>query len=353
MGWFKKSDKKKENKQMDDINAGMGEQSEVNEEVDQIFGELDRCYAEVKQSIQKEICGYKDMYVTARNEIIKYKNKVQVRAVMEELLPILSDIINDAQEQTTLDGLKSQLLTRFRQMKMALHGAGVDLSWHEKFQKVDESELLEATVEPTNDPKLHQCVAYTRKMGCVIRGEERYPLREELALYKFEEGERIGNVKSKGTITNAVASQPYYEQKCNDGQLKIGEPRPDLNATLRRERPPRADFTVINRCAIRLNTSISLVSQSKNCLLFKDGTTFYVGNELWLTLPMENINDDYNLYCLYVGTIMVDKEVKLRSPYVYYRLLPGFSDQRASLVLYYKDTTNTPSKMAEINLINE
>lgn len=349
MDLFKKLGTKKEDIGMNDNNAGMGERNEVNEEVEQIFGELDRCYAEVKRSIQRELCAYKDMFVRAENEAKIYKNKVQVRDVMMELLPILSDIKNDVEEETSLDDLRKTILIRFKQMKVALHRVGVNLLSHEKYQPVNGAEQLNATVQPTNDPKLHHCVAYTQRMGCVIRGEENNPLFETVVLYQYKKDEKIDDVKDKEPMSNVVASQSQCGQKHNDRQLKIGEPRPDLSANLIRDMPPRADFVMINRSAIRLNMPIELMSQSKRYILFKDGTTFYEGNDQGRNLPKESINDDYNLY---VGTIMVGKDVKLGSSCVYC-CAQDFSERRAKLVFYYYNTMNMPTRIAEINLKNE
>ena len=348
MGLFKKSDKKKENKKMDDIkmddiNVGMKEQSEVNEEMDQIFGELDRCYAEVKQSIQRELCEYRDMLTRAKNQANIYKNKVQVRDVMEELLPILSEMRNDILQEGTADDLRKILLTRFTQMKVALKRVGIELLLHERNKPVDGSEKLNvSSIQPTSDCRLHQCVAFSNKMGCIIKGEEDNPILEDVALFQFGNVEKQEIVREKGTSRQGPGQQREENQhylSIGSGQpvTKISKPDAEMIQNVNQERAIIPDFDIIDQTYIKLNKPISLCMQNWKGTLFAENDRIAVGIPRKRSIPYNlPYNARQNPMYLYLGSRLLAEDFRIYGSDVCYYLELDFAERKAILQLYYE-----------------
>ena len=88
--FFKKT--KKEEMKMEESTRGFSNQEINNETISQIFRGLDSEYAALKQAIAREFSDYDDMLARERKQATIYKNKVQVRDVMEEILPVLSEM---------------------------------------------------------------------------------------------------------------------------------------------------------------------------------------------------------------------------------------------------------------------
>lgn len=341
MGLFKKSGTKKENIKMDNVNESMGEQSAVDEEVAQIFGRLDESYAEVKRSIQQELCEYKDMLTRANNQANIYKNKVQVRDVMEELLPILSDIQNDVQEGTALDELKKTLLVRFKQMKAALKRVGIELLSHERNKPVDGSEKLNVTsIQPTNDRRLHQCVAFSNKMGCIIKGEEDNPILEDVALFQFSKTEKQETIRENETSRQSLVQQReeiQHHPSVGGGQSVSTGMKPDIkiNQNANQERTIIPDFDIIDQTCIKLNKPISLRMSNWNGTLFADNERLVIGTPKRQPIPYP-YNARQNLMYLYLGSKLLNENFRIYGSDVCYYLELDFAARKATLRLYYE-----------------
>ena len=343
MGWFKKSEKKKENIKMSNDNESMGGQSAVDEEVAQIFGRLDESYAEVKRSIQQELCEYKDMLARANNQANIYKNKVQVRDVMEELLPILSDILNDVQEGTALDELKKTLLVRFKQMKAALKRVGIELLSHERNKPVDGSEKLNvSSVQPTNDRRMHQCVAFSNKMGCIIKGEEDNPILEDVALFQFSETKRQGTTRENETPRQSPIQQRetiQHRPSAEGGQPVSMCMKPDIrtNHNANQERTIIPDFDIINQTCIKLNKPISLRMPNWNGILFAENAHLVIGTPKRQPIPYNlPYNAQQNLMYLYLGSKLLNENFRIYGSDVCYSVELDFAARKAILRLYYE-----------------
>lgn len=343
MGLFKKLRKKKENIKMDNINENMAEQSEVNEEVAQIFGGLDRSYAEVKQSIQRELCEYKDMLARAKNQANTYKNKIQARDVMEELLPILSEMKNDILQEGSVDDLRKILLTRFIQMKVALKRVGIELMSHERNQPVDGSEKLNViSIQPTSDRRLHQCVAFSNKMGCIIKGEEDNPILEDVALFQFSKTEKQEIFREKETPRQGSVQQregDQYHPAFDGGQpvTKITKPNTEPNQNINQERVFAPDFDIIDSTCIKLNKPISLGMPNWNGILFKENERLTIGTPKRKFFPYDfPRNVQQNPMYLYLGSTLLAENFRIYGSNVCYHLKVDFAERKAILQLYYE-----------------
>lgn len=343
MGLFKKSDKKGENKKMDKINENRGEQNEVNEEVAQIFGGLDRSYAEVKQSIQREFCEYKDMLTRAKNQANVYKNKVQVRDVMEELLPILSEMRNDILQEGTVDDLRKILLTRFTQMKVALKRVGIELLSHERNKPVDSSEKLNvSSILPTSDRRLHQCVAFSNKMGCIIKGEEDNPILEDVALFQFSKAEKQEIVREKEASPQGLVQQRERDQRhpsIGSGQsvAEVTKPSIEINQNANQERVIIPDFDIVDQTCIKLNKSISLCMQNWKVTLFAENDRIVVGTPCKRSIPYNlPYNARQNPMYLYLGSRLLAENFRIYGSDLCYYLRLDFTERKAILQLYYE-----------------
>ena len=339
MCWLKKSEKKKESIKMSNDNEIMGGQSAVDEEVAQIFGRLDESYAEVKRSIQQELCEYKDMLARANNQANIYKNKVQVRDVMEELLPILSEILNDVQDGTALDVLKETLSARFKQMKTALKRVGIELLLHERNKPVDGSEKLNvSSVQPTNDSRMHQCVAFSNKMGCIIKGEEDNPILEDVALFQFSKTERQKTIRENETPRQSPIQQRetiQHRPSAEGGQPVSTCMKPDIktNQNANQERTVTPDFDIIDKTCIKLNKPISLCVQDRNVTLFKENARLVIGKgqPIQINLPY---NAQQNPMYLYLETKLLDENFRIYGSDVYYFVELNVAARKAILRLY-------------------
>lgn len=343
MGWFKKSEKKKENIKMSNDNESMGGQSAVDEEVAQIFGRLDESYAEVKQSIQRELCEYRDMLARATNQANIYKNKVQVRDVMEELLPILSEMKNDILQEGTTDDLRKILLARFTQMKMALKRVGIELLSHDRNKSVEGLEKLNvSSIQPTSDRRLHQCVAFSNKMGCVIKGEEDNPILEDVALFQFSKTEKQEIVRGNETLRQGSVQQREGDQhhpSIGSGQPVTNVTRPDteMNQNANQERTVIPDFDIIDQTCIKLNKPISLRMPNWNGILFAENAHLVIGTPERQPIPYNlPYNAQQNLMYLYLGSKLLNENFRIYGSDVCYFVELDFAARKAILRLYYE-----------------
>lgn len=329
---------------MSNDNESMGGQSAVDEEVAQIFGRLDESYAEVKRLIQQELCEYKDMLARANNQANIYKNKVQVRDVMEELLPILSDILNDVQEGTALCELKETLLVRFKQMKAALKRVGIELLLHERNKPVDGSEKLwyPSSVQPTNDRKMHQCVAFLNKMGCIIKGEEDNPILEDVTLFQFSKTERPKTIRENETPRQSPIQQRetiQHRPSAERGQPVYTCMKPDIktNQNANQERTVIPDFDIIDQTCIKLNKPISLRMPNWNGILFAENARLVIGTPERQPIPYNlPYNARQSRMYLYLGSKLLNAIFRIYGSDVCYFVKLDFAAHKAILRLYYE-----------------
>ena len=327
---------------MDNINENMGEQSEVNEEIAQIFGGLDRSYAEVKQSIQRELCEYKDMLARAKNQANIYKNKVHVRDVMEELLPILSEMRNEILQEWTVDDLRKTLLTRFMQMEVALKRVGIELLSHERNKPVDGSEKLNvSSIQPTSDCRLHQCVAFSNKMGCIIKGEEDNPILEDVALFQFSKAEKQKIVREKETPRQGSVHQREGDQHhplilSVQSVTKVTKPDTEINQNANQERTIIPDFDIIDQNCIKLNKPILLCMGKWRGTLFAENERIVVKTQRKRPIPYDLLyNARQNPIYLYLGSTLLAENFRIYGSDVCYYLKLDLAERKAILQLYY------------------
>lgn len=270
--WLKKAtkkdaDRKEENTMNEHLNHDSRQGDSSNDELEMMFNrlvlsctsirselrklgrELDSANYDLKKSkciidnrmskCQKEISEYQDMYAVAKNEVERYKNKVQARKIMEVILPTLSKIKNDIFDFDDIDKLRERVNTWYEVLFEDLSLVGVTISEHQRGQDIDPDEKLyidDARME-TTDPSLDGKVARSRKMGCVIRGEEEYPILETVIMYGFKEPEPINSQGDEGAVLDTADTNNEPSENSNDMTYDNSIPSEDaVNESLEENR---------------------------------------------------------------------------------------------------------------------
>ena len=238
-----------------------------NDEIEQKLKEFDRLYQNLRNKISYEFSDYEDELKRARNQANSYKNKVQTREVLKEILPILSDIFNEVLDSHDLDELKKYIIDISRkQLEKAFKGVGVTVQMHNRGDIIPQSEELNVSAQPikTSNRDDDQRVARSTRMGCIIRGEENSPILEEILIYEYEEqpinGQFIGNEIHKD----------IYEKNAMPSSPKVMEVYDDINKDTRRAQNMcgKPNVELQNDQYIKFLTKIKIVSTTDNKKIF-------------------------------------------------------------------------------------
>ena len=294
--------------------------------VDQLFKAFEEAYKELKNSISEEFNDMEDELAHEKKQADKYRKKVQVRDVMDAILPILSDIRNDVLDNTDLNELKEIIQIRFEQLFNAFKNTGIMIQMHERNQTVDlDEEPGNITNIPITDPSLNQKVARSNKMGCVIEGEENNPILETYEMYVFKKKEtpilpHDPDKNMKGAKDKTYSSyhkddecsrrheelkSECEERKNNAGQkgMKVGMNMYDQSKSVRLRKPvlliseSLGSFTIIPKeVPIEIDKEIEInvpneFTDDKNC-------SIWFGSKLLL----ENVSlhiEGSMYYCIY------------------------------------------------------
>lgn len=322
--FFKKTRTKTGEVKMEENITKNSNQDINNDTISQIFRGLDAEYDTLKQAIAREFSDYEDMLARERKQATIYKNKVQVRDVMEEILPVLSEMRNDAIDSTDLIELKTAIQSRYKQLFIALSKVGIKVQMHERNQPIAIDEKVNGSSKKTTDPNLHQKVACSNKMGCIIKGEEDNPILEDVEIYvckrevvpnsydTYDEYTPIQEKESTQTFSSEQPSAYQCDEKdVHQYALKTQEQQVNKkpNAILHRGQ------------YVQFITPVVLIKPSNQKItLFPPERTIVV-SESWQKLnniPQIYINQES---CnIYLGTQLLSKEFSLENVELYYRV---------------------------------
>lgn len=340
--WLKKKMTKGE-KKMDENCTERTNYDNNNDTVDQIFRDFDDAYKALRKSIVHELTtDYKQMYFYEKNQSDIYKNKIQVRDVMGEILPIISEIKNDVIDITDLDELKSVIRSRYKQLFAAFLRAGIEIKAHERSQEIDpnESESINGSGKQTTDPSLHQKVARSNKMGCVIKGEEDNPIFEEVEIYVFEKGEtpyqphntdEYGNEKKDQVYSSCSKdseySNPYDEFKPQYEDCKTTADPKDM----------KTDAIICDQGKyVLFNAPVKLIKQSSDWVPIISQKDSIAVNE-WKKVDVPQAYIDQEKCSIYFGINPLSMEFSLQNMDLYYRVL--YNEDNNSLILEFDNKT--------------
>lgn len=322
---------KKGEKEMDEQKQVTSNQQINDEETSQIFQGFESEYAALKKSIARELSDYRDMLTRERNQLNVYKNKVQVRDVMEELLPILSDIKNDVLDSTNLDDLKEAITIRFKQLKNALKRVGIELQAHERKQPIETNEKINVSPKVTVDRNLHYKVACSTKMGCIIRGEEDNPILEDIELFKYEKQAVPNNgYTTRDSSSRPPMTEPQSQQSYEDLDRTVSCQQPQRREDLPCAQVAKPDFTPIAGNAIRLEKALTLKPYSGGDIpLFNEGVRSSCGEWQRCNIPIARMSAKENFY-VYFGTKLIRDNLELQGVNLAYRI---DADQASNAVI--------------------
>ena len=179
---------------------------------DQLFGLFDEQYDALKKRLEEEIISYKDMYEGAKSKASALEGRVNVRDVMQALLPILTSIYNEVMDNGDLEDMRRTVQKQMSRLTRQLGKAGVELKYHERGDKFRDGDTISTISVPTWDRSAHGTVKSCYTMGCVIRGEENNPLIEEAEIYEYDRSMRPP-VEEKPETVEAVTVENPYEQE--------------------------------------------------------------------------------------------------------------------------------------------
>lgn len=348
--------KKKGEKKMDEQVHNTSNQQINDEGTSQIFQGFELEYTALKQSITRELSDYRDMLTRERNQLNVYKNKVQTRDVMEELLPILSYMKNDVLDSMNLDDLKETLIIRFKQMKTALKRVGIELQAHERNQPIEANEKINASPKATADRNLHYKVACSTKMGCIIKGEEDNPILEDIELFKYEKQAAPNNgyaARDDGSRPPMPEQQPQQQQFYSDDDRGASYQQPQ-----RREEPTglpsrKPDYTIMRDNAIRLEKTLLLRAHNGDIHLLRERAILVVSNT-WqrfnINIPFSYISGKEEFY-VYLGSEF-KKRLELHSVELFYVLMVDNAKKNLVLILGERNSLNqSVQELMRIDLI--
>lgn len=337
--WLKKKMKKVE-KKMDENYTERTNYDNNNDTVDQIFRDFDDAYKALRKSIVHDLTDYKQMYFYEKNQSDIYKNKIQVRDVMCEILPIISEIKNDVIDSTDLDKLKSLIRVRYKQLFAAFSRAGIKIQAHERFQEIELNERINGLVKQTTDPSLNQKVAYSSKMGCVIKGEEDNPILEEVEIYVFEKGETPYQPHNTDEYVNEKKDQVYSScSKDSEYSNPYGELKPQYEdcKTTADPKDMKIDAIICDQGKyVLFNAPVKLIKQSSACFsIISQGDSIAVNEWKKVHVPQEYI--DQEKCSIYFGINPLSMEFSLQNMDLYYRVL--YNENNNSLILEFDNKT--------------
>ena len=165
--------------------------SKIDGTVQYIFNNFDQTCEILRTNVKVALSDYIQEAITAKRREDVYKNKLQVRPVMEVILPLLSTIKNEVTDADNLDDLKKNLNEVYRELARDLMAVGVELSEHERGGSVAGDERLNLKTIPTSDEQLNGKVSRSKRFGCVIKGEEGDPILEDVELYVYQPTEKL------------------------------------------------------------------------------------------------------------------------------------------------------------------
>lgn len=341
ISFFKKIRKKKEYVKMDEQKTEFSNQEINNDIISEILEEITAKYATLKDAITYEFSDYENRLKREKNQATIYKNKVQARDVMEKILPVLSDMRNDIIDSTDLNDLKSLLQSRYKQLFCALRTIGIDVQVHERNEFIAENEMVTGYKKTTTDPNLHQKVACSNKMGCIIRGEEDNPILEDVEIFDFKRGtssnpydnsdDYTSIPERKSALKNSSEQAALYQ--CNDNGIHrdiIKEQdqleKMNSNAWLYQER------------YVQFQTPISLIKQQlpKGVILISPSEAIEVNQWKNLTIPLDYKNQkscNINL-----GNLSLLKEFSLENIELFYYVAYDAKNKSLFLKLKSKNT---------------
>lgn len=111
-----------------------------------------------------------------------YKSKLQARELMEVVLPYISDMLCEINEQQNMDDLRMFGLMRLEELIRDLEYIGVTVKMHEKGSAVDPSYICNIRPVPTEDGTKIGTVAKCTQIGCEFR-DGTDPILECLDIY--------------------------------------------------------------------------------------------------------------------------------------------------------------------------
>ena len=229
-------------------------------------------------------------------------------------------------------------------MKAALKRVGIELLLHERNKPVDGSEKLwyPSSVQPTNDRKMHQCVAFLNKMGCIIKGEEDNPILEDVTLFQFSKTERPKTIRENETPRQSPIQQRetiQHRPSAERGQPVYTCMKPDIktNQNANQERTVIPDFDIIDQTCIKLNKPISLRMPNWNGILFAENARLVIGTLKRQLIPYNlPYNARQSRMYLYLGSKLLNAIFRIYGSDVCYFVKLDFAAHKAILRLYYE-----------------
>ena len=332
---LKKKKRQKEKKKMDENYTERTNYDNNNDTVDQILRNFDDAY----KALRTEYNQIKAMYSYEKEQSAFYKNKIQVRDVMVEILPIISDIKNDVIDKTDLDELKRLIRVRYKQLFEAFSRAGIEIKAHERYQEIDPNERINGLVKQTTDPSLDQKVA-SSKMGCVIKGEEKNPILEEVEIYVFKKGETPYQPHNTDEYVNEKKDQVYSScSKDSEYSHPYDELKPQYEdcKTTADPKDMKIDAIICDQGKyVQFDAPVKLIKQSSACFFIISQKDSIAVNE-WKKVDVPQVYIDQEKCIIYFGTNALSMEFSLQNMDLYYRVL--YNEDNNSLILEFCNNT--------------
>ncbi|MBQ8839935.1 MAG: hypothetical protein IJ004_01220 [Clostridia bacterium] len=149
------------------------------------FAELDESIEQLKKTITSEVDDLSRMVSWEKKQADVYRNKVQAIDVLEAILPVITDIKNDAEDAQDLEELKRAIGIYIRSMSAHLKNIGVELKMHKENEILDPTEKVGGACRVTNDKELDGKIARTTQIGCIIHNEDPEEIMENVLVYKY------------------------------------------------------------------------------------------------------------------------------------------------------------------------
>ena len=336
--WLKKKKKTKGEKKMDEKYTERTNYDNNNDTVDQIFRDFDDAYNALKKTISVEFGDMEDMLARERRQANIYKNKVQVRDVMDEILPIISTIRNDVVDSTDLNELKKLVQIRYKQLFVAFSNAGIKIQMHERNQDIDLEEKINGSSKPTTEPSLHQKVACSNKMGCVIKGEEDNPILEEVEIYVFKEDKMPNQPDNAGEYVNEIkekAHTPDSEDGESSHQYDEIKPQHENCKTNADQKGTIIDAVICNQGShVQFKAPVRIIKQSSGSFSIIPQEDLIAVNQ-WKKANVPQVYIDHENCSIYFGNQLLSMEFSLQKVDLYYQVF--YDKNKSSLLLIVGD----------------
>lgn len=166
-----------------------------NPEAELVISDLQNNYANFINDLAEQFNEYEEQLYEADRKKNELQNQVdsnvQADAIMNAILPLLSDIYNqtmDIKTEKDIEILQKIVDSHFDTIIEKLGKIGIVLQMHKRGDAIDPQMIMDdGAVFETNRPELDGKVANCNRIGCIIKGNESTRILESVNIYQYKD----------------------------------------------------------------------------------------------------------------------------------------------------------------------